>query len=114
MELNGARSNPFTSDKNQLAQLGGLHRQLLYKAATSPRQPRPASPKASPVLETVTLVLKRAGGPMRVRVIHTAAQQLAGNTLLWTSVKATLARGATGPSPLFQRLRRGVYQLKRL
>jgi hypothetical protein len=114
MEDNGARSNPFTSDKNQLAQLGGLHRQLLHKAATSPRQPRPAPPKASRVLETVTLVLKRAGGPMRAREIHAEAQLLDRNTLLWTSVKSTLARGATGPSPLFQRIRRGVYQLERL
>ena len=111
MELNGARSNPFASDKDRLAQLDRLHRRLLHKAATSPRQPRPAPTKLSSVLETVTLVLKRAGGPMRVREIHTAAQQLAGDTLLWTSVKATLARGATGPSPPFQRIRRGVYRL---
>jgi hypothetical protein len=51
---------------------------------------------------------------MRAREIHTAAQQLAGDTLLWTSVKAALAAGATGPSPIFQRIRHGVYELKRL
>jgi hypothetical protein len=112
VELNGARSNPFANDKNRLARLGELHRRLLDKAATAPRQPRPAPPKASPVLETVTLVLKRADGPMRAREIHIAAQQLAGDPLRWTSVKATLARGSAGPSPLFQRIRPGVYQLK--
>ena len=112
MELDGARSNPLASDKNELARLGGLHRRLLHKAATSPRQLHPAPPKASPVLETVTLVLKRAGGPMRAREIHAAAEQLAGDTLHWTSVKAALAAGTRGPSPPFQRIRHGVYQLK--
>jgi len=114
MEPNGARSNPFANDKNRLAHLDELHRRLLDKAETSPRRPGPAPPKASPVLETVTLVLRRAGGPMRAREIHIVAQQLRGNTLLWTSVKATLARGATGQSPPFQRIRRGVYQLNSL
>ena len=113
-ELNGARSNPFANEKNRLARLDELHHRLLHQAATSPRQPRPAPPKPSPVLETITLVLKRAGGPMRACEIHAAAQQLAGEILLWTSVKATLARGATGPSPPFQRIRHGVYQLKPL
>jgi hypothetical protein len=36
-------------------------------------------------------VLGLAGHPMRAREIHAAAQQLAGDTLLWTSVKAALA-----------------------
>ncbi|MGZ4356818.1 MAG: hypothetical protein ACXVRU_08420 [Gaiellaceae bacterium] len=66
------------------------------------------------MLETVTLVLKRAGGPMRARDIHAAAQQLAGDTLLWASVKTALARGVTAPSPPFQRIRHGVYRLKHL
>jgi len=76
----------------------------------NPRQPRSAPPKASPVLQTVTLVLERAAGPMRAREIHTAAQGLAGETLLWTSVKAALAAGASASSPRFQRVHHGVYQ----
>jgi hypothetical protein len=68
----------------------------------------------SPVLEAVTLVLKRAGRPLRAREVHAAAQQLAGQTLLWPSVNAALAAGATGPTPRFQRMRHGVYQLRRL
>jgi hypothetical protein len=64
----------------------------------------------SPVLETVTLVLELAGKPMRVREIHAAAEQLAGEPLLWTSVKAALAADTTGESPHFERVRRGVYE----
>ena len=86
MELNGARSNPFTSDKDLLSPLTDLHRRLLRKAAVSPRQPRPAPPKASPVLETVTLVLELAGEPMQALEIHAAAEQLLGNSLRWSSV----------------------------
>ena len=78
-----------------------------------PRQARAAPAKASRVRETVTLVLERADRPMRAREIHTAAQELAGETLLWTSVKAALAAGASGCSPRFQRVRHGVYKSAR-
>ena len=68
-------------------------------------------PKPSPVLETITLVLARAGQPMRVCQIHAAAKQLAGEPLLWTSVKAALAAGASGQRPRFPRIGHGIYQL---
>lgn len=63
------------------------------------------------MLETVTLVLQRAGHPMRACEIHAAAERLAGEPLLWTSVKAALAAGASGRLPCFQRVRHGVYEL---
>ncbi len=78
MELNGAFSNPFVNEKDLLRRLNELHRRLLDKAARSPREPRQAPPKASPVLETITLVLELAGQPMRAREIHAATEQLAG------------------------------------
>jgi hypothetical protein len=64
------------------------------------------------VLETITLVLARAGHqPMRAREIHAAAEHLAGAPLLWTSVKAALAAGASGQTPRFQRVGHGIYEL---
>jgi len=63
------------------------------------------------VLETVTLVLERAEGPMRAREIHAAACELAGELLLWKSVKAALSAGAAGEKPHFRRVGRGVYEL---
>jgi RHS repeat-associated protein len=89
MELNGARSNPRLGV--ELSRLCALHDELLRKALANPREPRPALAKVSPVLETVTLVLELAGKPMRTREIHAAAEYLAGEPLLWNSVKSALA-----------------------
>ena len=108
MELNGARSNPQAGV--ELSRLGVLHDELLRRALVNPREPRPAPAKVSPVLETVTLVLERAGGPMRAREIHAAAEKLAGAPLLWESVRAALSANLTGEHPRFQRVRHGVYQ----
>ena len=111
VELNGALSNPFTTSKTLLTGLIGVHTKLLQKAAGSPRGPRPAPSRPSPVHETVALVLALAGRPMRARDIHAAAETLAGQELRWSSVKASLAAGAAGRSPRFNRLSRGVYRL---
>ena len=113
MELNGALSNPFARHKGLLIRLTELQRKLLQKAQASPRKPRSAPPRPSPVLETLTVVLARAGQPMRAREIHAVAEQLAGRPLLWTSVKAALAANASGDEPRFQRLRYGVYAIVR-
>jgi hypothetical protein len=113
VELNGALSNPFTNHKSLLNQLTALHETSLRKAEASPRQPRSVSPRPSPVLETVALVLTLAEQPMRAREIHATAETLAGQQLHWSSVKASLAAGASGRSPRFERLRRGVYRLAR-
>ena len=109
MKLNGARSNPRAGV--ELFRVGALHDELLRRALVSPRKPRPAPAKVSPVLETVTLVLELAGEPMRAREIHAAAEQLAGEPLRWTSVKAALAVNVTGEHPRFRRVHHGVYQL---
>jgi hypothetical protein len=109
MELSGALSNPQL--RVELARLGELHVRLLDVAAENPRQPRPAPIKTSPVLETVTRLLELAERPMRAREIHAAAEQLGGESLRLTSVKAALAAGASGRRPCFQRVLHGVYQL---
>jgi hypothetical protein len=111
MELNGARSNPRAGV--ELGRLGVLHDELLRRASVNPLKPRPAPAKVSPVLETVTLVLERAGEPMRAREIHAAAEELAGERFLWTSVKAALAAGVSERRSRFRRVRRGVYQAAR-
>src|SRR5437870_2056613 len=110
MELNGAFSNPFVSDKS-LLRLTDLHGQLLDRAATTPTRPRSARPKPSPVLESITLVLQEAEQPMRAREIHTPTKALAVEPVLWTPVKAALAAGASARSRRFRRVRHGVYEL---
>ena len=111
MELNGARSNPQAGV--ELSRVGALHNALLRKARANPRKPRPVPPRVSPVLETVTLVLERAGKPMPAREIRAAACELAGEPLLSKSVKAALSADVAGEHPRFRRVRHGVYQIAR-
>ena len=111
MELNGARSNPRAGV--ELSRVGALHDELLRRALANPREPRPVPAKVSPVLETVTLVLEQAEEPLRVREIHAAAEQLAGEPLLWKSVKAALAVNAEGNDARFERVKRGYYRMSR-
>jgi hypothetical protein len=108
LELNGALPNPRAGV--ELVRLGALHDELLRRASVNPREPQPAPTKVSPVLETVTMVLELAGEPMRAREIHAAACELAGEPLLRSSVKGTLASYASGSDPRFRRIRRGMYQ----
>jgi hypothetical protein len=61
----------------------------------------------------VRLALEQSERPMQASEIHQVACKLAGEPLLWNSVKATLSANAMGKRPRFQRLRRGVYQLAR-
>ena len=111
MQRSGALSNPFAKHKSLLNRLTELHKTLLKKTEGKPRQPRPVPPRPSPVLETVARVLTLAQEPMRAREIHDAAETLAGQPLHWSSVKASLAAGASAQSPRFERLSRGMYRL---
>ena len=65
------------------------------------------------MLAAVTHVLEIADRPMSTGEIYRAAEELAGQPLLQTSVKAALAACSSGPSPRFRRVRHGVYQLAR-
>ena len=112
LELNGAFSNPFDNHKPLLRRLSSLHRQLLDRAAERPQKPRQAPPRASPVLQTITLVLEQTPRPMRATEIHAAAERLAGESLRWTSVKAALAAGAAANPQRFRRVRYGVYEAR--
>jgi hypothetical protein len=109
MEDNGARSNPQA--KVELARVAELCGRLLAKAAESPVLPRSAPPKLAPVLETVTRVLEQADRPLRAREIHKAAERLYGGTLLWSSVKGTLASYSSGEAPRFRRVSERGYEL---
>lgn len=111
VELNGAFSNPRLH--LELPRLGALYSRLVEKAVAAPRTPRPVSPGRPPVLTAVSRVLDTADRPMRACEIHVEAEKLAGEPLLWTSVKAALAAGTTGPRPRFRRVAYGVYQAAR-
>ncbi|MGD0273644.1 MAG: hypothetical protein ABSB96_07945 [Gaiellaceae bacterium] len=64
------------------------------------------------MLKTVTLVLERTEALMRVIEIHAAAERLAGERLLWTSVKAALAAYVSCREARFERVQQGCYRIK--
>ena len=111
MELNGARSNPRL--QLELPRLAAIHTDLLRKATVSPREPRSAPPVVPAVLAMARQVLERADRPMPVGEIHRAAEKMAGEPLLRTSLKAALAAGASDQSQQFRRVSHGVYELAR-
>jgi hypothetical protein len=80
MELNGASSNPLTTDKRlQMGRLLSLKRVLAgSSAARSPRL-APAQLRQDAVLGVVTSVLEFAGSPMRVCEIHGRANSCLGD-----------------------------------
>ncbi len=63
------------------------------------------------MIDTITAVLEHADQPLRACDIHTAAEELLGEPIKWTSVKATLAGHACGPRPRFRRVRYGRYRI---
>ena len=65
------------------------------------------------MLETVTLVLERAGRPLRARDIHAAASELADAPLRWRSVTGILSASTIGGDRRFRRVHHGVYELAR-
>ena len=76
----------------------------------NPKTPRSPTPKAGAVIDTISAVLEHAQQPMRARDIHSAAEELLGRPVKWTSVKATLAEHARGPRRRFQRTGHGRYR----
>src|SRR5947208_5102029 len=103
MELNGALSNHFSTDKCLLISLEKVHHSLLDRAALEPRPARPAPSKRDPVLETVTHVLECARHPLRVPEIRAAAGELIGMPLNPSSVNAALSANSAGPRKRFDR-----------
>ncbi len=63
------------------------------------------------MIDTITAVLELANQPMQARDIHATAEELLGQPIKWTSVKATLAEHASGPRPRFQRTGHGRYRI---
>lgn len=59
----------------------------------------------------VTEVLTAAGGPMQVRSIHAATEELTGGTVAWSTVRSCLVENLGGKTPRFERVGRGCYRI---
>jgi hypothetical protein len=113
MDLSGAFSNPFVTDKTLLIRLSELQVRLIKKACDAPRTPRERPFRRPPVLELVTRALEMADQPMRACEIHRAASELHGAELRWHSIKQALSAYSTGGDRRFRRVAYGIYELAR-
>jgi hypothetical protein len=111
MELNGALSNPFTTDKGLLIRLAELRSVLLRDFAGDQLAARDVPVRPAPVLSLVTRVLEAAGRPMRACEIYAAATALYGAPIRWGSVKQALSANTIGGDQRFRRIGRGLYVL---
>ncbi len=111
VDLSGAFSNPFETDKSLLIRLSKLQEELLRNASAHRREPREAPTRRPPVLELITRVLEQTDRPMRACEIHTAAVELHGGPLRWHSVREALSAYTKGGDRRFRRVGYGIYEL---
>lgn len=110
MRLVGAYSNLEIQDRlRRLAE-------KLDRLAASDAVPRPSARqdrilRPGLVLRAVGRVLAEAPGPMRVRDIHAAVEDLLGSTVAISSVNSCLSTNVKGDRPRFVRLGYGKYLL---
>lgn len=110
MELNGALSNPRSTDRERLEKLAALKERALGRG-TVPERRSPIGRRQGAVLASVTAVLGSSGQPMFVREIHAAVEQLLGEAVPSSSVKEALSAHTHGGDGRFLRIRRGCYDL---
>ncbi|MGZ4419491.1 MAG: hypothetical protein ACXVRV_15145 [Gaiellaceae bacterium] len=66
--------------------------------------------RAGAVQEAVIQVLTAADKPLRVREIHSAAEDMTGTALSWNTVKDCLHKNARRPDSPIERVGHGLYQ----
>jgi len=109
MELNGALSNPQAQVETR--RLAAIHADLRDLVLPAPKAPSPRPRRIGVIINAITTVLDLADQAMQAREIHTAAEDLLGEAINWSTVKATLAEHAAGPGARFKRVARGRYRL---
>lgn len=63
------------------------------------------------VTKAVEQVLAAHGEPMRAKAVHAAVETSLGKAVPWSSVKNALSDGASGHTPRFTRIERGLYRI---
>ena len=66
-------------------------------------------PRQGRIIDAISRVLIDARGPLQARDVHARVENLLGESVRWSSVKATLAGNLQGPTPRFVRIARGRY-----
>jgi len=105
MEENGALLN-----RECLAKAYLLIRSLAGRRGPEPQEQSQIRRRAGAVQNAVIRALAAADRPLRAREIHSAAQELAGTSLSWNTVKDCLHTNARRPDSVIERVSYGRYR----
>ena len=108
MEENGARLN-----RSRLARAYLLAGSLAGRPRPETQGRSQILPRAGAAKGAVIQVLALADRSLRVREIHSAAENLAGRPLSWNTVKDCLHKNARRPDIPVERVSHGHYRLAR-
>jgi hypothetical protein len=108
MELSGALLNPRL--QVELPGLVRLHKQLARRETGPQEARRSLRRRQGSVLDAVTIVLERAGRPLRVRDVHATVETMLNRPVPFSSVNEALSTHV-GRDQRFRRLRYGIYEL---
>ncbi|MBS1862361.1 MAG: hypothetical protein JSS68_11700 [Actinobacteria bacterium] len=101
-------------DPDVMKQLGRLHQiqqRLLKACADSPPSSTPRPPRYGDIPQAVCKVLAEADAPLSIAAVHAAVEQSLEGPVNYSSVKATLTKGARMDKPRFKRVEPGYYRL---
>ena len=111
MALSGALWNLY--NQGRLPKLAALHKRLLERIPLTEMVGRPLRRRQGALLDAVTVILKRAGCPLRVREVHAAVEELYGERVPFSSVNEALSTHANVDGARFRRVRYGTYDMAR-
>jgi hypothetical protein len=112
MEINGALSNPFTTDKALLCDLSERRAALTSRAQDQALLPRPPAPRRTDLLRVAADALQLAGRPMTLTEIYSSVCVVLGRELDRSALKSALSANVLCTKPRFRRIRRGIYELR--
>lgn len=109
MELAGLLSNPRRL--LELSQIVGDARRAGDRPRAVLSEGGGRQRRVGELRPAVIRLLEAAGGPMRLRDIHTALELDLGEPVPRSTIKNLLAVHCRGATPVFERRQRGLYQL---
>jgi hypothetical protein len=112
MELSGALSNPFATDKALLCGLSQRRAALTSRAHGQALSPRPPGPRRTDLLRLAADALQLAGRPIALTDIYGSICVVLGRELDRSALKSALSANVLSTKPRFRRIRRGIYELR--
>jgi hypothetical protein len=97
-------------NRDRLASAHRLKASLAGRASSGTQSQSQIQRRAGAVQEAVIRALANAGGPLRAREVHAAAEELAATPLSWNTVKDCLHKNARRAGSPIERVSHGRYR----